>query len=109
MSNHQISLQQAIDMTTLYRQNQPANLPVCETFDLAAIQSLIANTAAYSLRIYYGMKTDNTIHAILVAVDASGNDILPSSLSLVSSDPNQILEDGITCPPICPPVSSLNS
>lgn len=109
MSNHQISLQQAIDMTTLYRKNRPDNLSICETFDIAAIQSLIANPLIASLRIYYGMSTDNMIHAILVGADASGKDILPSSTSLLAGDPIQIVEDAINCPPICPPESPLNS
>ncbi len=109
MSNHFIPLQQAVDMTKLYRLNQPSSLSISETFDLSAIKSLIANPLAASLRIYYGMSTTGKIHAILLVADAAGNDILPSSMSFVAGDPNQIVEDGITCPPICPPPSLLNS
>jgi hypothetical protein len=53
------------------------------------------------------METD----AILVAVNAAGEDLLPASFesaSLTDEDPI-ILEDGFRCPDRCPPASSLNS
>jgi hypothetical protein len=100
-------------MTTLYRQNRPDNFAICETFDIAAINDLIENPQCASLRIYYGMKDDNTAHAILVAADAEGNDLLPSSdnsSNAVSDiDEDIILEDSTRCPLICPPPSPLNT
>lgn len=110
MNDHQITLQQAIDMTTRYRANQPANMPVCETFDIAAINQLAAVTGCAYLRIYYGMKADNSIDAILVAADANGEDILPSQTDSSVQDAGDpvILEDGFRCPPDCPPKSPLN-
>ena len=111
MNNHDITLQQAIDMTTRYRANKPANAPICETFDIAAINELAAVTGCAYLRIYYGMKENMEIDAILVAADENGEDILPSgnaSAALEGGDP-VILEDGYRCPPDCPPKSALNS
>lgn len=109
-NNHEISLQDAIDMTTLYRANQPSGMPICETFDVNAIRKLLSVPGCSYLRIYYGMKEDNSIHAILVAADENNADILPPQNSLETNDNNPIIVDeGIRCPPACPPPSSLNT
>jgi hypothetical protein len=100
---HEITLQQAIDMTRLYRTNRPSNFPVCETFDITAVIKLISVEGCKYLRIYYGMKEDLTVDAILVAVGAEGDDLLPAF-----GNNNILLEDGYRCPPDCPPASSLN-
>jgi hypothetical protein len=111
-TNHQISLQQAIDMTTRFRANRPANFPVCETFELSAVQQLLAANGCTYLRIYLGMKENNEVDVILVAADADGADILPAadatSSALTTGDPT-LLEDGYRCPPNCPKLSPLNS
>ncbi len=104
---HKISLQQAIDMTSLYRASRPENFPVCETFSKASIESLIANPRCVSFRIYYGMNPDKSVHAILVGADEKGNDILPAQ-SAALGDEGVILEDAERCPQICPPPSPLN-
>jgi len=106
-NNHQISLQTAIDMTTLYRANRPGNFPICETFEKEVIENLLATEGCASFRIYYGMKENNSVDAILVAVNASGEDILPVSNNQLTSTP-PILEDGYRCPQDCPPPSPLN-
>jgi hypothetical protein len=108
--NHQISLAQAIAMTTLYRANQPANMPICETFSLDAVLRLTNHAACTELRIYYGMLPDQSIHAILVAGDANGNDLLPSEkVTTLTGDDYEILEDGLRCPVTCPEPSPLNT
>lgn len=111
--SHDISLQTAIDMTTRYRNNRaailnpdqpsPDILPFCETFDRAAIDKLLEQTGCEKFRIYYGMDSELNIHAILVAVNDAGEDILPSGTSTAV-----ILEVGQRCPHICPPSSPLN-
>lgn len=110
ITNHEISLQTAIDMTSRYRGKRPVNFPICETFEKAAIQKLLDTAGCSSFRIYYGMKADERVDAILVAVDAEGNDILPpvASASTTTTDP-VIIEDGYRCPDDCPTSSSLNS
>ena len=108
-TNHEISLQTAIDMTTRYRGNRPANFPICETFSADAINKLLAAGGCQSLRIYYGMKENKDVDAILVAVNAEGEDILPTAtVAAASSTDPLILEDGFRCPEACPPPSSLN-
>lgn len=110
ITNHEISLQTAIDMTTRYRGKRPINFPICETFEKAAIQKLLDTAGCASFRIYYGMKADERVDAILIAVDAEGNDILPllANTSTTTTDP-VIIEDGYRCPDDCPHSSSLNS
>jgi hypothetical protein len=109
-TNHEISLQTAINMTTLYRANRPSQFPLCETFEKEAIHKLLATEGCTSLRIYYGMKEDKNVDAILVAVDTEGEDILPviTNATDVTDEP-VILEDGLRCPDHCPPKSPLNS
>jgi len=106
-TNHEISLQQAIDMTTLYRENRPANFPICETFEKDAINTLLAVTGCAFLRIYYGMKADGLVDAIMVAANADGEDILPAAAAVTGGDA-VILEDGYRCPDDCPAPSPLN-
>jgi hypothetical protein len=108
--NHEISLQQAIGMTTLYRANRPANFPICETFEKEAINKLLAEEGCAYLRIYYGMKENREVDAVLVAANGDGEDILPSSNALsTSGDDDVILDDGYRCPQDCPPPSPLNT
>ena len=107
-TNHEISLQTAVDMTNRYRANKPVNFPISETFGVDAINRLLATTGCASLRIYYGMKTDNQVDAILVAVNAAGEDLLPNLTSSGDEDP-VILEDALRCPTDCPSESPLNT
>jgi len=112
-TNHQIALSEAIEMTALYRQNRPENFPICETFNKAAVQQLLANTDAAYLRIYYGMKETGLVDAILVAANEAEEDLLPPSATTVAAQNIQqealILEDGFRCPQYCPPASPLNT
>jgi hypothetical protein len=107
--NHEISLENAIEMTTRYRADRPANFPICESFEKEAILGLLNTTGCEAFRIYYGMKENNEVDAILVAVDATGQDILPLAEAATGSvDDPVILEDGYRCPDDCPPPSPLN-
>jgi hypothetical protein len=108
-NTHEISLQNAIDMTTRYRANRPPDFPICETFGIDAVKKLLATDGCVSLRIYYGMKENQNVDAILVAANANGEDILPASASTPEPGNNSIiLEDGFRCPEACPPPSPLN-
>ena len=104
--NHEISLEQAIDMTARYRANRPSDFPLSETFDIEAISQLVSATGCAYLRIYYGMQEDLSAHAILVAANENNEDILPEAFN---AGDIVILEDGTRCPPDCPPASPLNS
>lgn len=118
---HYVSLPEAIGMIRHYRQNkelllqpgyQKQNL-FCnsETFNLQAVQRLLAQKGVAALRIYYGMKEDFSVHAVLVATDSKGNDILPAAdtQTAISGENGIILEDAQRCPPLCDDSSLLNS
>ena len=123
---HAIPLADAAAMTLRYRENKtlilqpqypPEILALCETFNKDAIVALANQPLAVGIRIYYGMDENLLVHAILVGVDAQGADILPttatSSATRKAADDDDdgdggIEEDGIRCPPTCPPGSPLN-
>lgn len=110
-TNHLISLKTAIELTSRFR-SQKENilspqfkgqniLPNCETFDRKNIDQLLGQHGCVSIRIYYGMDDSSKQHCILVAVNEQGEDILPATNVI-------LIEEGIRCPPICPPPSPLN-
>jgi len=112
--SHSISLEVAVEMTTLYRENRPAILKpeystdilaLNESFNKEDVLSLLEENGCAGLRIYYGMSPDLNIHAILVGVNEAGEDILPDEKMLDAI----ILEDSRRCPVECPPDSVLNS
>ena len=110
-----ISLTEAIAMTKRYRaqrtnilKSQYAEeniLLTCETFEKDAFTNLFEATACDKVRIYFGMTDDLQVRAIVVGVNANDEDILPDATTIVT---NEIIEDGTTCPTICPPPSPLN-
>ncbi len=120
--SHSISLAQAVQMTTLYRQNRNSILKddyqnqnilaISETFNGKDVASLLGETGCVGLRIYYGMSEDLKVHAILVGVGEDGVDILPSGTvagkEMVGDGSAEILEDSQRCPIECPPASPLN-
>jgi len=116
--NHFISLQEAIDMTSLYRtekenilkpeyQNQGI-LPLSEAFDRSPFDIVLGKRGCMGLRIYYGMSEDLRIHAIIVGTDESGNDMLSAGQREPEED-DDIIEKGSRCPDICPSGSPLNT
>ncbi len=117
-NDHIIELQTAIDMTALYRTKRETILqtsyqgqnilPLSETFSRGAIDTLLENEECAGLRIYYGMDENEKVHAILVGVNSSNEDLLPSN-SLTPEDEPIIIELGQRCPPTCPPESVLNN
>ena len=114
---HFISLNQAIDMTTLYKSDKEAILatayqnqnilPDSETFNRNAFDTLLAKEGCAGLRIYYGMDENLKVHALIVAVNEDNEDILPALASPTVID-EDIVEEGQRCPDLCPPPSPLN-
>ncbi len=118
--NHFISLATAAEMTRTFRANresilQPAYqglnlLPICETFDREAIDQLLVQDGCSGVRIYYGMDENMLLHAVVVGVDADGEDMVNNSVSAsLAADDDVILENGGRCPDICPGGSPLNT
>jgi hypothetical protein len=106
-----ISLATAIQMTSLYRANKETilnvtyrntnTLLICETFDRDGFDQLLAQTDCKKIRIYYSMKTNYQVRAVVVGVDSNDADILTRGTE-------KILDDSAVCPPICPSPSALN-
>ena len=102
---HYISLNEAIEMTTLYRQKKVSNqiqeqkgkvLPaLSETFEASDLLAFLSRPGVKALRVYYGMSSDLQLRLILVGVNENNEDILEGR--------EAILERGILCPPLCPP------
>lgn len=116
--SHFITLQQAIDMTSRYRTNRETILAtsyqnqnilaLSETFNKADIETLLAKTGCAGLRCYYGMDESLKVHAIIVAVNSDGEDMLPSGQNALTTT-GDIVEEGQRCPDICPAASPLNT
>lgn len=121
--NHSISLKQAIDYVTRFRTRKkdlfkPEHvennvLPTSETFDRAAIDKLLSHPKCVKLRIYNGMSEDLNVRMVIVGVDENDQDILPlNENKLLNGDDDDdepiIVDEGLRCPPVCPPPSPLH-
>jgi hypothetical protein len=84
-------------------------------FGLNKINELLNKDKATGLRIYYGLDIDGDGKRdkkfVLVAVDADGNDILPSAGNQFAKDQpaDDILATDTYCPFDCPKSNPLNS
>ncbi len=109
-NNQHISLQEAIELTTRYRANRPADFFISETFEASNLQELLNEPDCQCLRIYLGRKPDNSVVALLVGVNSRDQDILPSADTdaAAAGTGGVILEDGTRCPEFCPTHSPLN-
>lgn len=115
-----IILAKFLEMKKLYADNSQTILAspyqnkeilvTSETFNGDVLTTIAAVTGFAGLRIYYGMSTDMKVHAMLVATDKDGNDILPTDLTAkfapggaqtVSSGGGVVGEEGQRCPPTC--------
>ncbi|NCI46322.1 hypothetical protein [Sediminibacterium soli] len=105
-TSHRILVDEAVVMTTAYRTVRPENYPVCETFGRHAFDALLNQPDCVAIRIYYGLKEDKTVHAILVGVNSKDEDIVTGG---VGGDGDLVFEDATRCPDTCPPASPLNS
>jgi hypothetical protein len=123
--NHFIPVEKASQMTKRHRDNKEKILhddfksknilPICETFNKDLFVRLCSQPGCAGIRIYYGMDSDLKIHAVVVAVDDTGADILPSVSPGGSIHPDGgggggtgTGEEGQMCPPTCPAGSPLN-
>ena len=108
-----ISLDEAVTMTSRYRANRATVLKeayqpdeillTCETFYKEAFEDLLSQSGCEKIRIYFGMTEGLQVRAIAVGVDSNGADMLPS-LNINY----KIVEEGTGCPQDCPPPSPLN-
>lgn len=110
--SHLITLDEAAAMNLLYRAEKDAilqegvssnTLPLSETFSRADFDTLLAQHGCKGIRIYYGMKTNLEVSAVIVGVNGNNEDMInPLTLN------NVIIENSVRCPADCPPKSALN-
>jgi hypothetical protein len=117
--DHRIDLKKAKQMTKHYRANKKkilapgipdGILPNSETFSKDAVLKLLSHPRAAAFRVYYSMAEDLSLHALLVAADETGTDILPLLNAAEGGDDNgDILDEATRCPLSCPPPSELSN
>ena len=111
--NHEISLQEAIVMTTRFQKEIQSMLkpeytgidilPKSETFKKSIFVELVRRAECVAIRSYLGMDENKLVRLIFVGVDDNNNDILASG----NEQGGYIFEYGQRCPPICG-ISPLN-
>jgi hypothetical protein len=110
--SHSISLEEAIELTTRFRETRPNDVAICETLDKESVRKMLSTNGAEKLRVYHGRRENGEVTSVMVAADINGNDILPpagDSNNLWEDDEALILDDTIRCPELCPPPSPLNN
>lgn len=111
---HFITLEAAKKLTAKYRAEKQNILnpqllgkdllSFSETFEADSFRALLDQPGVKNVRVYFGMDDNLKVHLVTVGVNATGEEILNGATS--------IIEDGLQCPPICPPpppAPSLNS
>lgn len=107
--NHVISLDQGRNMTQTFagmRENMLAPefrgrnvLPLYETFNLKAIDTLLCQQKAVGFRIYMAMDAQQKVRFVLVGVDGDGKDIMqrvienPTYMSTAPAGTSVLLEE----------------
>ena len=105
--NHEISHEEAIEMTTRFRDEIQSMfkpgftaigvLPLSETFNKTVFEDLVMQPGCVAVRAYLGMDDGNEVRLLFVGVDENNNDIL----SVSDEQAGYIFEYGQRCPPIC--------
>ena len=106
----------AFEMIVRYRENKELILAedfkksdvlaYSETFNAEDVRLLLSQPGCVGFRVLYGMDDKLWIHAILVGVDANGNDIVIQNPGFgLKNDEGYVVEIGYRCPPICRPTN----
>jgi hypothetical protein len=111
-----VPVSRANEMIALYRENKETILApnykktdvlaFSETFNADDVRLLLSQPGCVGFRIRYGMDDKLWLHAILVGVDANGNDIIIQNPGFgLKDDEGYVVEDASRCPPDCPTLS----
>jgi len=111
-----VPVSRANEMIALYRENKETILApdykktdvlaFSETFNADDVRLLLSQAGCVGFRIRYGMDDKLWLHAILVGVDANGNDIVIQNPGFgLKDDGGYVVEDASRCPPDCPTLS----
>lgn len=106
-TDHHITLEEAVELTSRYRNEMPGILrpeyaddnvlPLSETFEKSIFIDLGSQNECVAIRSYFGMDENHKVRLIFVGVNENNEDML-----------NSMFEHGHRCPPICPPSGPLN-
>ena len=98
--NHEISLNEAAEMTQRFRDNLPViDNTIAEYFGKSALEDLLSQQDCIGIRVYYGIDSDMKKRLVIVGVNDEGNDLYNGNL----------MEVGGICPPNCSASNPLNS
>jgi hypothetical protein len=70
-------------------------------FGSAIIKQILAEAGCVGIRMYYAIDNNGQKQILLAGVNAKGEDILPASTQLDSSDPNIVADFSWPCPTYC--------
>lgn len=108
-----VPVSRANEMIALYRENKETILApeykntdvlaFSETFNADDVRLLLSQPGCVGFRVRYGMDDKLWLHAILVGVDANGNDIVIQNPGFgLKDDGGYVVENATRCPPDCP-------
>ena len=98
--NHEISLNEAAELTQRFRDNLPViDITTAEYFGKSALEDLLSQNGCVGIRVYYGIDSDMKKRLVIVGVNGEGNDLYEGNL----------MEVGVICPPFCSSNNPLNS
>jgi hypothetical protein len=107
MSNF-ITLEEAKSLRRNFKANReklpgnPEAIPDSETFNRKHIEQLLNQPGCTSIRIHFGMDDRDNLKLMITASNEKDEDLL-------KDNDTSVLEDGLRCPPHCPPQSDLDS
>ena len=112
--DHYISLKEAVEMTTTFRENRETILAddyketnvlaQCETLDKEALRAFMDNEYCKSIRLYSGMNNDLQVKTILVGVNENAEDMIEGAQVVLP-----LVDKSARTPPHSVPQSVLNS
>ena len=96
--SHDISLQDAAQLTKNYRDAHPGAV-IAQRFEKSAIADIINQEGCVSIRIYYAQTSGGAPQLVITGVDCNNNDMYTGKL----------VEYGHPCPSDCSSSNPLNS
>jgi hypothetical protein len=74
-TEHEITLDQGVELTTRFRNNQPSGTKRAFLIDKEDLTELLAQDDAAGIRVYIGQKTNGELALVVVATDSEESDI----------------------------------
>lgn len=74
--NQQISFDEGGKITKRYRDAMPELARIAQYFSKASIQSLLNQSGAIGIRVYFGYDKDQNMELVIAGVNEDGNDLV---------------------------------